>query len=122
MIPILISIKDYSKKFNITDAGVRKKIKDKKLSSVKYNDKDYVVLESNEIDKLKINIKLKNAKIKEFVKEKLLYTRQDELIEKLENKIEKLENKLEVTQEKKEELYEKVISHMTQLTYKPNEN
>lgn len=110
MIPVLISIKDYSKKLNITDAGVRKKIKDKKLISTKYNEKDYIVLESNEIDKLKINVKLKNAKIKQLEKEKLLYTRQDELIERLENKIEKLENKLEVIQEKKEELYEKVIA------------
>jgi len=114
----LVSVKDYYKKFNITDAAVRKKIKNETLTSVIYNEITYVVIESNEVDKLKNQLKLKNQQLKTIKNELLLYTNQKETINKLEAKIDKLEDKLEHTTEKKEELYEKVIGHITQLEYK----
>lgn len=114
----LVSVKDYCKKFNITDAAVRKKIKTETLTSVIYDDITYVVIESDEIYKLKNQLKLKTQQLKTIQNELLLYTNQKETIDKLEAKIEKLEDKLEHTTEKKEELYEKVIGHMIQLEYK----
>lgn len=114
----LVSVKDYCKKFNITDAAVRKKIKNETLTSVIYNEITYVVIESDEVDKLKNQLKLKNQQLKTIKNELLLYTNQKETIDKLEAKIDKLEDKLEKTTDKKEQLYEKVIGHMTQLEYK----
>jgi len=116
----LVSVKDYCKKFSITDAAVRKKIKNKTITSVIYDEITYVVIESDEVYKLKNQLKLKNQQLKTIKNELLLYTNQKETIDKLEAKIDKLEDKLEHTTEKKEELYEKVIGHMTQLEYKSN--
>jgi len=117
----LVSVKDYCKKFSITDAAVRKKIKNETLTSVIYNEITYVVIESDEVDKLKNQLKLKNQQLKTIKNELLLYTNQKETIDKLEAKIDKLEDKLEKTTDKKEQLYEKVIGHMTQLEYKGKE-
>ena len=53
----LISIKDYIKKNDISDSGVRKQIKENKLISIVYNDLTYIVIESYEKGKLKDTIK-----------------------------------------------------------------
>lgn len=80
----LISVKEYCKKNNITDAAVRKKIKNNKVISLVYEDITYIVIENNDKEKLKNNIKLKNSKIRELQKEIKLYTNQQETIIKLE--------------------------------------
>ena len=109
----LISVKDYCKKHKITDAAVRKQINTKKITSTIYQDITYIVIESNEKEKLKSQVKLKNATIKTINTKIHFYENQKETIIKLENKIEKLENKLEEQRDKKEELYEKVIGEIT---------
>ena len=110
----LITVKEYCNKHKISDAAVRKKINNNKVISLIYEDITYIVIESNEKEKLKINIKLKNQKLKTLEQEKHFYENQKETIIKLENKIEKLEEQLEKQRDTKEELYEKVISHLTQ--------
>ena len=109
----LITVKEYCKKYNITDGGVRKKITNHKLTSLIYEDITYIVIESNEKEKLKSNIKLKNSKIREMEHKIHFYENQKETIIKLENKVLNPEEKLEEQIDKKEELYEKVIGHMT---------
>lgn len=86
---ILLNIKDYCKKFNISDSGVRKQIKENKLVSVVFNDLTYIVIETNEIDKLKDKIKLLREQKKG-----------------LENKVISLEKELNFYENQKEELKE----------------
>lgn len=129
MILKLESVKNYCKKNNITDGGVRKKIKNNTLNSCSYNDQVYIILEDNFDEVCKNKIKLLNSNIKSLRNEVKIYTKQDELveqqkvrIEKLEARIEKLEDKLDKQIETKESLYEKVIGHMTMIENKGKES
>ena len=106
----LITIKDYIKKTKLSDSGIRKQIKENKLTSLIYKDLIYIVIESNEKDKLKQDVKLLRQKNKTLQQEKHFYINQDEKIIKLEDKLESLEDKLERQRDTKEELYEKMIS------------
>lgn len=109
MIKKLLTIKEYCKLNNITDAGVRKQIATGKAVSVSIDDQTYIVTESNEIDLLKASLRSAKEKIKTLQAEANLYINQSEQIKKLESKIETLENKLEDQRDSKEELYQKVI-------------
>ena len=75
----LISVKEYCNKYKITDAAVRKQIKNNKVISLVYEDITYIVTESNEKEKLKINIKIKNQKLKTLEQEKNFYENQKDL-------------------------------------------
>lgn len=109
MIKKLLTVKEYCKLNQITDAAARKHIAHGKVVAISLDEQAYIVVESNEIDTLKTKLQISNQKIKTLQAEALLYTTQKEQIIKLENKIESLENKLEGQQESKERLYEKVI-------------
>lgn len=109
MIKKLLTIKEYCKLNNITDAGARKQIATGKALSVSIDDQTYIVTESNEIDLLKASLRSAKEKIKTLQAEANLYINQSEQIKKLESKIETLENKLEDQRDSKEELYQKVI-------------
>lgn len=109
MIKKLLTIKEYCKLNNITDAGARKQIATGKAIAVSIEDQTYIVAESNEIDLLKASLKSAREKIKTLQAEANLYINQSEQIKKLESKIEMLENKLEDQRDSKEELYQKVI-------------
>ena len=123
----LISVKEYCNKYKITDAAVRKQIKNNKVISLVYEDITYIVIENNDKEKLKNNIKLKNQKLKTLEQEKYFYDNQKETIIKLENKIEKLEEELKEerklllieTQEQKK-LLKEMVGHYTdnRLEYK----
>jgi len=111
-----MTVKDYCKKYKVTDAAVRK---NKNLVTVKYNDLTYIVVEDNEVEKLKNKVKLQNSNIKALRNEVRIYTKQDEVIQeqkerilKLENRIEKLEDKLDKQVETKENLFRDVLGHM----------
>jgi hypothetical protein len=119
-----MTIKDYCKKFNITDAAVRKS---NKIDTIIFQDLTYVVLQDNTIETLKNKIKLQVANTKALKNELMTYTKQDELIQeqkdtikKLNDKIDALETKLFNQIETKETLYEKVIGHMIRLEHKEN--
>lgn len=105
----LITVKDYCKIKKLTDAGVRKQIKTNKLQSLIFDDITYVAIEDTETDKLKNQIKLKNAKISELKALNQKYENQQNVIQEQKEKIEKLEEKLEVQRDDKEKLYEKMI-------------
>lgn len=113
----LISVKDYCKIANITDAGARKRVALKQVKSVILDEMLYIVDESNEkketIKSLRNRLRNATDKIKLLTAEKQTIIDQREHIAKLESKIEKLEAKVETITEKKEELYEKVIGHFT---------
>ena len=115
MIKKLITIKEYCKVNNITDAGARKQISSGKVISVSVEEQSYIIVESNEIETLKASLKSAREKIKTLQAQALLYLNQSDTIEKLENKIELLENKLDGQQKSKEELYEKVIGQYDRL-------
>jgi len=115
MILVLYSVKDYCKKHKITDAAVRKSIKNGKLLSVVVDELTYIIVESNELETCKNKAKLLLSKNRELKNKLLLYTKQDEKIEKLEARIEFLEAKLDKQIEQKENLYEKVIGQYNQL-------
>ena len=115
MIKKLLTVKEYCKVNQITDAAARKHIANGKVVAVSLEDQAYIVVESNEIDTLKTKLQISNQKIKTLQAEALLYTTQKEQIIKLENKIESLENKIEEQRESKEELYEKVIGQYDRL-------
>jgi len=125
MIPKLLTIKEYCKLNQITDAAVRKQIKNKNINHCSYQNQTYIIIEDTKEEELKQKIKLLNSNIKALRNEIKQYTRQDDIIEeqkrsieKLENKIGKLESKLEKQYEKKELLYEKVIGDMALLENK----
>lgn len=113
----LISVKDYCKREDISDAGARKRVALKQVKSVTLDDMLYIVDEHNEKQEAikTLRNKLRNAtdKIKLLTAEKQTVIDQREHIKKLEEKIEKLEAKVEQITDKKEELYEKVIGHFT---------
>lgn len=115
----LISIKDYCKREDISDAGARKRVASKLVKSVILDEMLYIVDENNEkqetIKSLKNRLRNANDKIKLLTAEKQTVIDQREHIKKLEEKIEKLEAKIETITEKKEELYEKVIGHFSML-------
>lgn len=67
----LITIKEYCKENNISDSGVRKQIKENKITSLVYNDLTYIVIESNVEDKLKDTIKLLREQKKTLTKQVL---------------------------------------------------
>ena len=115
MIKKLLTVKEYCKINQITDAAARKHIAHGKVVAVSLEDQACIVVESNEIDTLKTKIQISNQKIKTLQAEALLYTTQKEQIIKLENKIEVLEDKLEEQRESKEGLYEKVIGQYDRL-------
>ena len=115
MILRLITISEYCKKEKITDAAVRKKIKNNQIKSCIFDNQTYVIIDDDVVDKQQTKIKLLNSKIKQLQSELKQYTKQDDLINELKQKIEKLETKLEKNQAKKDELYEKVITHLTSL-------
>jgi len=115
MILVLESVKDYCKKKHITDGAARKSIKSGKLQSIIVDDLTYLIIESNELELCKNKVKLLSSKNRELKNKLLLYTKQDEKIEKQEQRITYLENKLDKQVEKKEELYEKVISELNNL-------
>jgi len=122
---ILTTVKDYCKRFKITDAAVRK---NDKITKVLVNDLTYVVIEDSTIETLQSKNKLLNQKIKTLNAEVLSFTKQDDLIseqkeriKKLEERIELLETKLDKQIESKEILYEKVIGHMTLIENKKQE-
>ena len=108
----MITVKEYCKKYKITDAAVRKQINQKKLNSLIYQEITYIVIDSIEKETLKNNIKIKNQKLKTLEQEKHFYDNQKDTIFELKNKIEKLESKLEEQRDKKEELYEKFIGEV----------
>jgi predicted site-specific integrase-resolvase len=109
MIKKLLTVKEYCKLNQITDAAARKHISSGKVVAVSFEDQAYIIVESNEINTIRIKLQVAREKIKTLQAEALLYTTQRDQIIKLENKIESLENKLEGQQESKERLYEKVI-------------
>lgn len=111
----LVSIKDYCKRENITDAGARKRIVQKLAQSVKLGEIIYIVVENHEIEKLKSKLKDARKDIKLLKEQKKTVINQDEFIEKLEIKIERLEARNEVLNDKKENLYEKVIGQYDRL-------
>jgi len=126
----LITIKEYCKRENITDAGARKRVSSKLVKSVILEEMLYIVEENNEkqehIKTLKNRLRNANDRIKLLTAEKQTVIDQKEHIRKLEEKIEKLETlskekiekleaKIETITEKKEELYEKVIGHFSML-------
>lgn len=115
MIKKLLTVKEYCKVNQITDAAARKHIALGKVVAVSLEDQAYIVVESNEINTLKTKLQISNQKIKTLQAEALLYTTQKEQIIKLENKIESLENKIEEQRESKEGLYEKVIGQYDRL-------
>jgi hypothetical protein len=115
MIKKLLSIKEYCKLKQITDAGVRKQISTGRIVSVSLEDQAFVVVESNEIDLLKVSLRSAREKIKTLQAEALLYVNQSDIIKKFENKIEQLENKLDDQRDSKEELYQKVIGQYDRL-------
>lgn len=119
MIKKIISVKEYCKLKQITDAAARKHIAQGKVTSVSLDDQVYIVIESNEVDLLKQKLLIAKEKIKTLQAEALLYTTQQEQIIKLESKIDVLENKLEGQRESKEELYEKVIGQYDRLLPRP---
>jgi hypothetical protein len=112
---VLTPIKEYCKKHSITDAGARKRVAQKLVKSCQLVGNLYIIEESNELEALKNKNRLLNSKIKELKSSALIYVKQEELINKLENKVELLENKLESQRNSKEELYEKVIGQMDRL-------
>jgi phage shock protein A len=115
MIKKLLSVKEYCKLKQITDAGVRKQIATGRIISVSLEDQVFVVVESNEIDLLKSSLRSAREKIKTLNAEALLYVNQSETIKKLENKIDQLESKLDDQRDSKEELYQKVIGQYDRL-------
>ena len=116
----LISVKEYCRRNKITDAATRKQINTKKITSLIYEDITYIVIESNEKEKLKSSIKLKNQKIKTLEQEKYFYDNQKDLIIKLENKIEKLEERLYTETQEQKKLLKEMVGHYTdnRLEYK----
>ena len=56
----LITVKEYCKSENITDAGARKRVKSKLVNSIILNDITYIIVDSNkkdqEIKRLKNNL------------------------------------------------------------------
>lgn len=113
----LISVKDYCKIANITDAGARKRVALKQVKSVILDEMLYIVNESDEkketIKTLRNRLRNATDKIKLLTAEKQTIIDQREHIAKLEGKILTLESKLEAVQIKKDSLYEKVIGHLT---------
>lgn len=109
MIKKLLTVKEYCKVNNITDAAARKHISSGKVVSVSIEDQVHIVVDSNEVDLLKTKLQSTREKIKTLQAEALLYLNQSDRIIKLESKIDSLEDKLEVLRNGKEELYEKVI-------------
>ena len=125
MILKLITVKEYCKQNDITDAAARKQIKSNKVNSCSYDDQTYIIIDDRTDEQNKNKIKLLNSNIKALRNEIKSHIKQDELIqeqkskiEKLEIRNEKLESKLEDQYEKKEMLYEKVIGHMALLENK----
>lgn len=119
---VLLTVKEYCKKYAITDAAVRKS---NTISTVTFKDLTYVVIENNFIETLKNKIKLQIANTKSLRNELMIYTKQDEIIneqkeriKKLSERIESLEEKLDKQTDTKEMLYEKVIGHMLKLENK----
>ena len=106
---ILISIKDYIKKNNITDSAVRKQIKRGKIESVIMNDKLYLIQETNEITKLKDRVKLLNQKIKALQNKEII-------IEEYKRQIQELKEDLKTERNKKDKLYESFIGETLKLT------
>ena len=115
----LITVKEYCKSENITDAGARKRVKQKLANSIILNDITYIIVDSNkkdqEIKRLKNKLRNANDRIKLLKSEAQTIINQSEYINRLETKLEKLEDKVEKINDKKEELYEKVIGQMNML-------
>lgn len=115
----LISVKEYCKRENITDAGARKRVSSGLVKSVILDEMLYIVEDNREkqeaIKSLKNRLRNANDRIKLLTAEKQTVINQQEHIRKLEEKIERLEAKIETITEKKEELYEKVIGHFSML-------
>lgn len=115
----LITVKEYCKRENITDAGARKRVSSKLVKSVILEEMLYIVEKNDEkkeqIKSLKNRLRNATDRIKLLTAEKQTIIDQREHIQKLEEKIEKLEAKVEAITEKKEELYEKVIGHFSML-------
>jgi seryl-tRNA synthetase len=111
-----MSVKEYCKKFGITDAAVRK---NKNLNTVIHNDLTYVVVESDELEALKNKVKLLNANIKALRNKIQIDIDKTQYIEELKkekqelkDRVKFLEARLDGQVEQKEKLYEKVIGHM----------
>lgn len=109
----LITVKEYCRRKKISDTAARKQINTNKIESVIFKDITYIIIDNNDKEKLKANVKLKNSKIREMEHKIHFYENQKETIIKLEKKIDKLEDKLEEQRDTKEALYEKVIGELT---------
>jgi hypothetical protein len=114
----LITIKEYCKENDISDSGVRKQIKEKRLTSLVYNDLTYIVIESNVEDKLRDTIKLLREQKKTLKKEILglqkelsYYEDQKEELKLLKEDNRKLQLKYEERMDKQVNLMEKVVGH-----------
>lgn len=115
MIKKLLTVKEYCKVKEITDAGARKHIQSGKVPSVEIDGIAYVVIESAEIDTLKASLRSARERTKTLDAKLLRFTDQSEKIEKLEAKIESLEAKLDAQRDSKEKLYEQVIGEYNRL-------
>jgi uncharacterized coiled-coil protein SlyX len=115
MIKKLLTVKEYCKVNNITDAAARKQISTGKIINVSLEDQAHIVIESNEVELLKAKVKSLREKIKTLEAKAQLYINQDATIQKLETKVELLESKLDTQRDSKEELYQKVIGQYDRL-------
>lgn len=118
----LISVKEYCKRENITDAGARKRVSSGFVKSIILDDITYLIVENTrdqEVKDLKAKLRSANDKIKLLKAEKQVVLNQEAHIEKLENKIAELESKLfnEIAEQKT--LMRDVITHQTQMLSLP---
>lgn len=132
MIKILVSVPDYCKKYKITDAAARKRMKGDDFEFVTLNDTYYMVENSNFDEEQSIKIKLLNSKLKllnsklknyDYKSEEVRELKERNILleQDLRNQREKTEiarDKLDEVREGKEGLYEKVLG--TLLLPKPN--
>ena len=107
---VLYTIKEYCKKYRITDAGARKRVQSKSVKSVILDETQYIVIESNDEENLKNKVKLLQSKVREITSKLTIQENTQDTIQRLNDKIESLETKLEAQYSKKEELYEKVLN------------
>ena len=109
----LVTVKEYAKKENISDQGVRKRIASGLVDSVQLRDNIFIVVDdtSAEIIKdLKAKIRLLNSNIRTYKEKVVVIQHREDYVDRLEKRVDMLETKFDEAINKRDELYEKVIN------------
>jgi len=115
---ILYTIKEYAKLRGLTEIAIRKKVSSNYNEIIKIGKDTYILEDDAVVQKLKQNIKNKNAQVREL-KLKLRVSEEqnnDKYLQELERqnailekKNKKLEKKIDKIQDKKDKLYEDIL-------------